>query len=293
MTRFSWRNRFRIEFAPERHGVRDAVHFGRYNYAKAGPALTMHSHPRAMELCFLIRGRQTYRVAGHDHHLRGGDVFVTFPDESHSTGGAPEEKGILYWLIIELRGRRNSLLGLSAAEARVLHDALQRLPQRVFRGRAGMEEHLDAIVQLHLVGGGPLNDLAMRNRILALLLEVIAAADDKTLAPREPAANLGRVTAFIDSQLEAPVSIAAMARKAGLSVPRFKVWFREQTGVPPGEYHLRHRVEEARRRLAAGKETVTAVAYDLGFSSSQYFATVMKRYTGKTPRELQYQDGTS
>jgi AraC-like DNA-binding protein len=52
------------------------------------------------------------------------------------------------------------------------------------------------------------------------------------------------------------------------------------------EFALRLRIEEARRRLAAGGATVTGVALDLGFSSSQYFASSFKRLTRMTPREV-------
>jgi AraC-like DNA-binding protein len=46
------------------------------------------------------------------------------------------------------------------------------------------------------------------------------------------------------------------------------------------------RVEEARRRLASPGASITTISYELGFSSSQYFATVVKRYTGRTPGQL-------
>ena len=75
------------------------IQLGRYNYTSAKSGLREHKHRHAIEICFLVKGRQTYRVGGNFYSLSGGDVFVTFPNEGHSTGGMPEEKGILYWMV--------------------------------------------------------------------------------------------------------------------------------------------------------------------------------------------------
>jgi AraC-like DNA-binding protein len=96
----------------------------------------------------------------------------------------------------------------------------------------------------------------------------------------------------VERPLDEPLPLPALAAKAGLSLPRFKASFKEQFGVPPGEYVLRARVAEAVRRLRTTPQPVTRIAFDLGFSSSQYFATVVKRYAGRTPRELRCGRGT-
>jgi AraC-like DNA-binding protein len=55
-------------------------------------------------------------------------------------------------------------------------------------------------------------------------------------------------------------------------------------GCTPLELLTRLRVEEAARRLAADPSLdVTRVALDLGFCSSQYFATVFRRTLGISP----------
>lgn len=38
--------------------------------------------------------------------------------------------------------------------------------------------------------------------------------------------------------------------------------------------------------LADGRRSITDVAFSLGFSSSQYFATVFKRFTHRSPHEV-------
>ena len=81
------------------------------------------------------------------------------------------------------------------------------------------------------------------------------------------------------------LTIDVLSTIAGLSPSRFKALFKEKLGIPPAEYALRLRIEEARRRLAARDASVTRVALDLGFSSSQYFASSFKRLTRMKPRE--------
>ena len=81
-----------------------------------------------------------------------------------------------------------------------------------------------------------------------------------------------------------------LAEIAGLSPSRFKASFKEEFGVPPAEYALRARVVEAHRRLSKPDATVIRVAFDLGFSFSQYFASVFRRFTNFTPREAMKRD---
>ncbi|MBC8010767.1 MAG: helix-turn-helix transcriptional regulator, partial [Burkholderiales bacterium] len=97
--------------------------------------------------------------------------------------------------------------------------------------------------------------------------------------------RFAKVLAHVAEHLAEPdvLDVGSLARIAELSVSRFKTRFKAEFGVPPAEYVLRARVEEARRRLARPGATVTYVALDLGFSSSQYFATSFKRLTHSTP----------
>lgn len=275
--------RRRVVMRPSAAVLHGLLQLGRYNHSSAHPGLRGHLHRNAIEICFLVKGRQTYRVGGDFYRLRGGDVFVTFPDEVHDTGGLPEEKGVLYWMVLGVPGRGGSFLGLPASEGAAISRALRELPCRHFRGSWKMKDHLDAFTRLSHEPARPLRSCAMANQVVAFLLDVIAAADSPDNSA--PARPLSPVLAFIDSHLDEPLGVPELARLAGLSEARFKVRFKEEAGVPPGEYVQRARIEEARRRIAAGDTSITRVAFDLGFSSSQYFSTVFKRFTGRSPRD--------
>lgn len=270
-------------------GVPGAYHLGRYNNTRAKPALPVHLHRGAVEICFLVRGCQTYRVGDRNYRMNGGDVFLTFPDEQHSTGGSPEEKGILYWMVLLIPGKTGSFLGLPGAQGRTLAKALLQLKSRHFRGSWQMKDHLDEITRLCHGPGFPLRGVTLAHHVIAFLLEVVAAA--RRSGEKGRSDSLAPVLHHIREHLGEPLSVPQLASLAGLSVARFKARFKLDIGIPPGEYVLRARVEEASRRLAGQEGTVTEIAYDLGFSTSQYFATVFKRFTGKSPRDLKNSRG--
>lgn len=285
MTR-PWRHLRRIEISPEQLGVPDVSLFGRYNYTHAEPGLSPHAHPQSMEFCFLVRGRQSYRVGNRTYPLSGGDAFVTFPDEPHSTGDAPEEKGVLYWIIVRIPATGENFLGLSGAPAAALREALVNLPVRRFRSSKRVLLHLDGVVNEYFSKKNPLRSTRLQNHLIAVLIETVQAAHLRPHHTPQTRATLEHLTRMIETRLPEPIPLSVLAGAARLSLPRFKVWFKEQTGVPPGEYILRRRVELARQHLAGTETPITDLGFSLGFSSSQYFATVMKRYTGHTPQQI-------
>ena len=73
---------------------------------------------------------------------------------------------------------------------------------------------------------------------------------------------------------------------AGLSLSRLKARFKKETGVSPANFIMLRRIEGAKELLDRTDKNITDVAFELGFSSSQYFATAFKRYTGMTPKEF-------
>ena len=116
-----------LDFRPL--GFRDVLVLGRYQYATAHNPLPQHTHGQMLEICYLARGQQTYLVNQTRFDLTGGDVFLTFPNEPHGTGTAPESKGVLYWCLLRLPEKNERLLSLSLTESRQLVSLLLTLPR--------------------------------------------------------------------------------------------------------------------------------------------------------------------
>lgn len=98
--------------------------------------------------------------------------------------------------------------------------------------------------------------------------------------------RLRRVIDYIEANLDKTLSVAELAVVAGLSRSHFMQSFRDAFGQPPHQYILVRRIDDAKRRLALGRESVTEVGLSLGFSSHSHFSTVFRRHVGLSPREF-------
>lgn len=276
-----------IDPSPERtildlrkSGFRDVVVVGRYEYTKAHPPLETHSHGPILEISFLERGEQTYVVDGKEHHMRGGDVFVTQGNQMHGTGPYPEGKGVMFWMLIRLVEDAETLLDLPRKEGAGLMGKLRGLPHH-FRGHRSLRETLYRIFEVHSRDAGILQVLNVRNLLIRFLLDVVHSAEYEDQSQISP--EILEVMRYVRENLELNFMLEDLAERVGLSVSRFKARFKDEVGVPPADYVSRQKVSKAMDLLRKTGMPITQIATGLGYSSSQYFATAFRRYTGKTP----------
>jgi len=133
-------------------------------------------------------------------------------------------------------------------------------------------ESLCTAMVVRLIGGAP----ALENK-------------RRTLAPKTAA----RVIEFIEAHLDQRLTLGELAVLAELSVPHFKVLFRETLGTPVHQYVVQRRVERARTLLLQGKLNASQIALDTGFAHQSHMAHWMGRLLGVTPRELVKSNNTA
>jgi AraC family transcriptional regulator of arabinose operon len=85
------------------------------------------------------------------------------------------------------------------------------------------------------------------------------------------------------SSLAAPVTVAELARRAGLSPSRFAHLFTEQVGVSPMRYLERQRMRLAEQLLDLTPRTVSEIARTVGFEDPLYFSSRFRAYAGVPP----------
>jgi AraC-like DNA-binding protein len=280
------RERTILDFRPL--GFRDAMVLGRYHYCQVHHPLQAHNHGDMYEICLLDQGRQVYVVGDESYVLKGGDAFFTRPHEVHGTGCNPEDRGTLYWLLLRVPRKSEPFLLMPPAQHQTFFDELCRLPSRVFPTHGRLKPILDQLIQAFSERTDPLHVSNLQNLVLRFMLDFI------DIGRRSPSEGSNRILScackraqeYVLENLEQRIKVEALAKVAGLSPSRFKARFKREMGMAPIDYVLRCKIDNAKLALSTTGSSVTEVAFALGFSSSQHFATVFRRFTGLSPRSF-------
>ena len=185
------------------------------------------------------------------------------------------------WVSEDFAQRTIEQLGLKSGDA-------QLRPQ--FQMREPRFQHLSWALRAELEADQASDPLYAESLCTAMVVRLIGGAPAaltnrrRTLAP----GMATRLTEFIEANLDQPLTLSDLAALVDLSVPHFKVLFRETLGMPVHRYVVQRRVERARTLLLQGKLNASQIALDTGFAHQSHMAHWMGRLLGVTPRELRF-----
>ena len=90
---------------------------------------------------------------------------------------------------------------------------------------------------------------------------------------------------YINANYKSNISIDSVCAASGIGATVFRQLFKKHYHRTPVAYITELRLEHARNRIAGGVPIEQAAA-DSGFNDAKYFARVVKKYFGCTPRDL-------
>ena len=88
---------------------------------------------------------------------------------------------------------------------------------------------------------------------------------------------------YMEAQLDEPLSISTLSRRACLSATTFKEGFRRLYGLPVHTWLQQRRMERAAELLRDSSLSVLGVAQSVGYSSASQFSAVFRRQYGMSP----------
>lgn len=262
-------------------GIPEVPYFAAMNMPFTQPGLPAHMHKGRMELNHILKGERVYRVGGKDYHLRGNQIFVTWPDEMHGSGRYLHGRGQHFWMQAAIPKPGSPFLGQNAGRARPLLKALWEMPRRQFRALPGMRDIYVRMLDICRSGPSELAGIELSALLIQWFLLVATASTREWKEEITP--DIAKALEIMSRVPHSPMTISDIAESVCLSESRFKGKFREQTGVPPGEFLLRRRTELAADMLVNGKGSLTGIALDLGFSSAQHLSQTFKNFFGLSP----------
>ncbi len=158
--------------------------------------------------------------------------------------------------------------------------------------------HADPLV--HAIGQAILSELQTGGFLGALYLESFFrtlavhllrthAVFAKTPPPvngKLPPAALQHVRAYVHDHLSDEITLEALAALVHLSPYHFARKFKAATGLPPYQYVLHCRVQQAKTLLVAGAHSISMVAQAVGFANQSHLTRHIKHAFGVTPGAL-------
>jgi AraC family L-rhamnose operon transcriptional activator RhaR/AraC family L-rhamnose operon regulatory protein RhaS len=246
-----------------------------------------HTHD-CYELVYVLSGSGLHQIDDRTYPILAGDCYLMRPGDTHRY----TSDGI----------RIVNVLFLESLFARPEWSELASLP--------GLAPFLTEASHRHKLSLSPPHDHEVASRCerlrrelaerrpgfaigaKAILVDLLLTLDRLAVALRRPAEPVegpppGAVAsslALIHERFGTPLTVAELAREAGLTPNYFGERFARELGMPVHAYLNRLRVEKARELLERTDDPVTDIALGVGFDTCSYFGKVFRQHTGYTPR---------
>lgn len=248
--------------------------------------VTWHSHDH-YELILALDGATVYEFRdGKTVDINGGQYLVIGPGVSHrglqdvrrptsivglmldpqarqATVGSPFTQSDMDWLSSQFAAARHSAYPMNAE--------LKSLTKSVAR-------HVSSPIS-----ATDLEVTKLRWALCGIVLE--AARQLATVRTDVQDQTVERAIEFMHANVATPCPIEQMAKTLGCSRAKLFDVFKDSTGVTPYDYWLRLRIDRAQHMLLESDRTTAAIATDCGFSTSQYFNLVFRKYASMSPGE--------
>jgi AraC-like DNA-binding protein len=229
---------------------------------------------RRFNIHVIAEGSGSFEANGQRYELTPGDVFAFFP-EGHILGGSTPGTPWRYtWFALEgTRVRWAMRLAGLAPETPCLrghhHEKLEPLFRKI--------EH------------------AFRNDDYPPLFPVTTAwqvldqlASGVTSEGRHEPLDLAEAARFLmDHEHASSLTVAALARRLGVTRCTLFRRFRAAYGTSPKRYLDELRLDQARCLLLHTRSSMKEVAAACGFTSAHYFSRAFRRRYGRPPKEWQ------
>lgn len=248
--------------------------------------ITWHAHD-CHEILILADGATEYEFRdGKVHELTGGHFLVIPPGVEHRGRYNFRRPARLCGILFDLE-RSDAVIGTPFLSSDLVWIADQINTGACFAHRMSydMKGYFKLLMmdlkRLHMSDRSMV--ISMRSLICAILHHAARRIiTERTLKPSRVVEN---AISYMKSNLDSEASIDGLTKAVECSRARLFKLFKESVGMTPNDYWQRLRIDLSIELLKDPSKSITEVAFEAGFASSQYFSTVFRKYSGRSPTE--------
>lgn len=236
-------------------------------------------------ICLILRGSKEIYIGAQSVSVARGDALLVshdLPVSSKITQASPGAPYLALILSLDLGIIRSlyELVGEAVTEVTDAQSLSTRAAQSVWAEPLGrylglMDNPLEAQV---------LGPLILKEIHFQLLMSPIGGMLRNLLSINSRASRVAKAIVNIRTNFREPLVVAELAHIAGMSPSSFHEHFKSTTGTSPLQYQKDLRMIEARSLLAAGRRSVSATGFDVGYESPTHFSRDYTRKFGCSPK---------
>ena len=259
----------------------DISHWTDSNGTRALDSAT-HLH-RDLELVLLFEGETEVLADSVHAKMKGGDVFLTFPNQIHAYKTIQRERYMIFTVKADLLPELAEVFELS-------------IPRSPVSEGAGRDPNVlalfEALAEACRLENHPYADARRRGYLLALFAELLGRMDITGIAVGDSGA-LRSIVAFCTRNFSENLSLSLLEEKLHLNKYYISHLFSGKLGLRFNDYVNSLRISEACRYLVATDRSITEISELVGFNTLRTFNRSFIKQMGMSPSEYRKQDAPS
>lgn len=239
----------------------------------------------------VLEGKYEWCIDNGQYVLFPGDVALILPNQAFGSDNGVLEIGTFIWIQLNLKGNdederiMSAWSSLSDSERRAINTVLSETSARILSKFSDGEKILK-LIQNELSG----QEIGYHARVNHQIDELFILMARQLTNQRNPGRDFPKTFMNLEQALRQNLAhqwtVEEMAARVGLGTTLFNEKVKSYSGFSPINYLINIRISEAIKLLKRADISLTDIALDTGFYSSQHFSTTFKRLTGYTPSEF-------
>lgn len=253
-----------------------------------GNRVGVHEHA-FYELYFLVSGRRRYLMKHTVFDVEPGNLLIVPKMQLHratSTNQTGYDRYVLYFSERQAQ-LLASLIGKDPLNE-IVENVCIKLPGFVSRQ---IQKDIEQI-KLELESPTPLTEPIVTHLFHGIMLNALRYGSKKERLVGESAEKVQMIAKYISEHYNEDITLAMAANMAYLEKTYFSKRFKHLTGFGFQEYLLQTRILAAEKLLQETQLSVSKISESCGFSCSNYFGDVFRRYKGISPSEYRKKNHT-
>lgn len=283
-----------------------------YPYVKLTPHLYRqsweNSRRKIYDFHFILCTRGEFNVIIEDvnYRLGKGSLVIIPPNTSHSFGTDIQENNGLYWFMCDLFDHEdkawfyefyNNPESYISLFNRPLDfkDKIRTIPIFEDDFRLPRVTKLDELEEAKIIFTSIYNEYISQNKnwqfyakplVLQLIALIIKQTEHGNTSENNRNKMVYQMKQYIAENYFKQISIKEICASTGLNHEYASKVFKKQMGMKPVTYLTKFRIDKSKSLFLEYDLRINEISDMVGFKNETYFATMIKKYEGKTPTQL-------